>query len=381
MKTLDVARKVRSRVQEQRQKTTEAIESLYQQTLAGSQPTSNSHRGRTVTSGGGSSSNTDFRRLSGFQASQNAVSGPIDLRSLSARPEEGKFVIRKDYTSSRNPNIQRNSGPRSTGGFQRNGNRPQGGRPQNGRFRNSANRSQGVGTQRRTKNKIRSRDKTSTRNPGRDLTPLEQEYLRQKEEAAKPHPVNFIPSAPSLDTLTGLGPTIPVTDFGSTETLEARLHSLSLDRRVSSDATLVSDQAARLLSGGFVHFGSEAEKEEVLALAHEVTARRRHAGASSAESSSSGSEGKGKEGKEEGELAFETLSEEEREKFVEALFSGRYKSPGAGEQGWMGDVERMAWKNETYRVRDEDALKAKVRGIVAVGRAAARAPRKAVSEA
>ena len=168
----------------------------------------------------------------------------------------------------------------------------------------------------------------------------------------------------TVESLTNQGPLIPVGDLGSMATMQDRMQSLSIDNLAVG--TRVQDLTTRLLSGGFVHFRSEAEKNEVLAQAHEIVARR---ALDKPESEKQG-------------LAFETLSQEEREQFVQDLFSGKYRGPaGQGAKGLMGEISRLAWRNETYLEKDEVALTRKLGSLIAVPRAMGRGGKRVVKEA
>lgn len=193
----------------------------------------------------------------------------------------------------------------------------------------------------------------------REPTQAEEEYKYQKMLKAS-DPIAWNPQKVSMDELYGLGPAIPVGEFGMAETLLE--HMRTLEPRTGLDGDLrAEDLCKRLFRGDFVHFRSDVEKRDVLALAHKLTMSKKAGGAKDSETAALA------------DYEFESLTAERRAAWENDLLQGKYRTVGESKpKGLLGEVVHLIRKNETYTDQNESAILKKLGNLMPASRLAAK---------
>ncbi len=186
-----------------------------------------------------------------------------------------------------------------------------------------------------------------------EYTPEELKYMEEKAVKERGTPVLFQLPEVTRDALRGDGPAVVVGEFGMAEVVEEKLQWLA-ERPAGSYARTV-ELARRLLSGEFIRFEGEPERDAVVKKAEMLVV----------EEATRLSERKG-EVVEPKEAGFEPIAEEDRNLLVEKLLKGNYEIPGSPrqEEGLLKELLRVTNKNETYLPRDGSSLLGKVRGLL-----------------
>ncbi|KAI9880146.1 MAG: hypothetical protein M1830_005175 [Pleopsidium flavum] len=276
-------------------------------------------------------------------ASRSIPQGAVDARSLAVKPEGAPLISYQtsDVVFRGRGGLRGGLGLRGRGGFRGRGRGGRGGRG-GGERGDRQKRKGGRGGGEGTGGKMEF-----------EYTPDESKYMKEKAEKERGSRVPFQPLEVTQDRLRGDGPAVVVGEFGMANIVEEKLDWLA-ERPIGSYRR-TDELARRLLSGEFVRFESDAEKDAVVKRAETLAV----------EEGIRLSERKG-EVVQPKEAGFEPITEEDRNLLVERLLKGSHEAPGSPppEDGVLKELLRVTHRNETYLPRDASSLLGKVRGLL-----------------
>ncbi|KAI9668984.1 MAG: hypothetical protein M1829_005212 [Trizodia sp. TS-e1964] len=309
----------------------------------------------------------EIQSLGRSPLSQQPAFGGIDARSLAApAPSKGFTISRlssdmapssQDRLPSRHP-AQPGYRPLQTGPTRR-GTSPRGGRGDRGGLgsREGDGQSQGRGRRKRS-------DREPLQADTFEYTPGEMEYLEAKAAAEEAVESTYTPAEITREGLIDTSPALPIGDWGAQATIGNIASQLS--RRPVGEWCSIANLAQRVLSGAFVRFETEAEREEVLAFANKIVFDKAKAAGEIAK-----------------ELEFEVVGPEIQEGVLKRFIGGidgvmDTLKAGVEKGGAIGNVLRITSKNGTYLPVDGSSLLGKVQRLMpAAAPASFAAPRKA----
>lgn len=193
-----------------------------------------------------------------------------------------------------------------------------------------------------------------------EYTEAEKKYRTDKRTKAlgrdEPYQIRDV----NRESLVGDGPAVAMGEFGMSELVEEWLRLLARKSMMGGMAGR-ENVIKRALTGKFVMFETEREKQEVLAEVERIS--KRFAELRSEET------GEIVEAK---ATEFVGLEETERKAVVEGLLKGQYRFTEKGAEGLPAHLMRSASRNETYRLKDGSVLLEKVRALTQKSRPAAK---------
>ena len=272
----------------------------------------------------------------------------------------GGHPLRRGPRSEFPPRTAREPGQSPARSFNRE--RPQSGRPQ----RSRASRDDDGGRPRRRKREGQPRT-SSDAGDFKDVsawTEAEEEYFAQKEEKEGVKPIDFEPEEVGPETFSGVSPASVASEQGMSEILGERLRI-----------------AKKCLAKEFIEWQSREQKADVLTLVERLK------GEEDKEPNALAKDNEANHNPASGELVTETPStpsgevKKQTEALMQKLLGGKYVFTGPREgKDILGNVARLAERNESYYPDDQKSLLAKVKSLMPVANSAGR-PKTSSAEA
>lgn len=184
------------------------------------------------------------------------------------------------------------------------------------------------------------------------MTEEEEAYEREKEEAQRPKEQTYVPAAVTLESLSGMGPGLPVVGmgvgaWGQEEAVNEWVQGVGRKRRIR--------RAERLKSADDVEDVDKDQKGKETGAEGEL------------KETGTAEERKETEAEGEEEKVAETLRKVfDAKKIAEKMFSGEYVFDGREDKGVLGSLRRQAVRNGSYYPKDGEFLAEKVRSLLPV---------------
>jgi hypothetical protein len=181
----------------------------------------------------------------------------------------------------------------------------------------------------------------------------EQAYLKERKLSGMPQPVPFEPSLAS--TFVGVGPSIILGERGTNEVVNKRLQDMA-PAGIWAGGLRQTVLAKEFLKGNFVRFTDDAEKEAVLEMAREISAKEARL-----KSEETGAV------VEPATVEFETLDAEAKTTLMQELVGGSYAGLAAyDDKDLLHGVLRNLQRNGSYPAAEQARLAAKIRSLLPV---------------
>lgn len=265
-------------------------------------------------------------RFHSYQA--KAQPGIVDARRAAASPNAGQRLL-----------LRRNL-PTRTGSVSAAG--------KSGPFRGRAPRG-GDGNQRR-----RRRRESDNRPEDDDEDPLSV-HERLFGVKAEPKPVPYEPKGATMEELRLDWPATAMDGRGSTESVQQKLEFLA--KRLPHGWLSSQELAERLHSGQMVHFESDEEKKEVLAIASGLAQAR----------ADMLTERKGESIPPE-DMSFADIRADEKEGLASKMVKGEYPALQTHKLPFLNQVERNLRNNETYHEMETSKFMEKIQSLLVTNR-------------